>query len=201
MQIVEPGAELVWITPNAIEVIEAAGRICYRSEGNAAPGSAPAFVRQLLRRGHESVIEHAAASFRIVCDRGVSHEIVRHRVASYSQESTRYCNYSHDRFGREIAVIEPPGLAPSARRAWEEGIRAAETAYFSLLSEGEKPQAARAVLPTCLKTELYMTANFREWRHFLRMRMASDAHPQIIPIARRIRDILVREAPAAFEDL
>jgi len=201
MRIVEPSVEPVWITPDALRVIEAAGRICYKSEGRAGPDTAPAFVRSLIARGHESVIEHAAASFRIVTDRGISHEIVRHRLASYSQESTRYCNYGQDRFGREIAVVRPPGLSAAAETAWREGCEAAEKSYFALLDAGATAQLARSVLPTCLKTELIMTASFREWRHVLRLRLAPAAHPQVIEVARAILALLVRDCEPVFGDL
>lgn len=201
MQIVQPGAELVWITPGALQIIEAAGRVCYKSEDKADAASAAGFVKKIIGRGHEAVIEHASASFRIVTDRGISHEIVRHRIASYCQESTRYCNYARDRFGGEIAVIEPPGLTDVQREAWREACEAAERSYFALLGTGASPQVARSVLPTCLKTELIMTANFREWRHFLKLRAAPAAHPQVVEIAVAIREILIRECPPVFEDL
>jgi thymidylate synthase (FAD) len=201
MHIVEPSVELVWITPEALRVIEAAGRTCYKSEDKIADGTAEAFVRQILARGHESVVEHASASFRIVTDRGISHEIVRHRLASYSQESTRYCNYGKDRFGAEIALIQPPGMNEAATAAWRNACEAAEAAYFRMIEAGAAPQIARAVLPTCLKTELVMTATFREWRHFLKLRSAPAAHPQIVEIARMIHQILRDKCPAVFGDL
>ena len=201
MRIIEPSVELIWITPDPLRVIEAAGRTCYKSEDKIAADTAEAFVRQILARGHESVVEHASASFRIVTDRGISHEIVRHRVASYSQESTRYCNYGKDKFGREIGLIRPPGMNPAQEAAWRGACEAAEKAYFAMLDAGAAPQIARAVLPTCLKTELVMTASFREWRHFLRLRLSPAAHPQIIEISKRIHEILTQECPAVFEDL
>lgn len=201
MRILEPSVSLLWMTPDALRVIEAAGRVCYQSEDRMREGGAADFVRSLIRRGHEAVIEHALASFRIVTDRGVSHEMVRHRLASYCQESTRYCNYAKEKFGHEIGVIEPPGLTGEAREIWREACEGAEAAYFRLLEKGMSPQIARAVLPTCLKTEFVMTANFREWRHILRLRLAPQAHPQMIEIARKIGEILVKECPPVFEDL
>ena len=178
MQIVKAGAVLEWITPNPLQVIEAAGRVCYKSEDQIKADSAAEFVEKIIGRGHEAVIEHASASFRIVTDRGITHEIVRHRLASYCQESTRYCNYAGERFGGEISVIMPPMLeVPSyAYSAWRRSCLAAEKAYFEMLELGCPPQIARSVLPTCLKTEIVMTANFREWRHFLRMRVANLSH-------------------------
>lgn len=201
MQIIKPDVQLQWITPNALENIEAAGRICYKSENKITEGSAGDFVGKIIKRGHEAVIEHASASFKIITDRGISHEIVRHRVASYCQESTRYCNYSADKFGQEISVIEPPKMTDEQRQAWVRGCEQAEKEYFAMLEAGATAQIARSILPTCLKTELIMTANFREWRHFLKLRMGAGAHPQVIEIAQMICAILKDECLPVFSDI
>jgi len=202
MKIVPQSAELLFITPNAAQFLEVAGRTCYRSEDKITPTSAAAFIKMLIHeKGHESVIEHASATFRVVCDRGVSHEIVRHRIASYSQESTRYCNYSKEKFGAEITVIEPPGLPPALREEWFCAMRAIEQLYMDMLEAKVPPQIARAVLPTCLKTEIVITYNFREWRHFLKLRTSKAAHPQMREVAGMISEILVRECPEVFEVL
>jgi len=199
MRIVEPSVTLEWITPDSLRVIERAGRTCYKSEYKS--DSDPAvFVRRLIKRGHLSVIEHAVASLRIVCDRGVSHEIVRHRIASYSQASTRYCNYAHDRFGSEISVIQPITLKENNQERWAGFLRDSEEAYKYLLEHGESPQIARSVLPTCLATELVMTANFREWLHFFALRCAPSAHPDMQHVAELARNILRRECPVVFGD-
>lgn len=201
MQILEPSIELEWITPEPLKAIERAGRVCYKSEDRIGADTAETFVRGIVKRGHEAVIEHASASFRIVTDRGISHEIVRHRVASYCQESTRYCNYGKEKFGNQIAVIRPPDLTAEQERAWQAAMEAAEKAYFALLSADVSPQIARSVLPTCLKTELIMTANFREWRHFLKLRLPPAAHPQVRRVAGMIHQVLLDECPAVFDDL
>lgn len=198
MKIVKPSVSLEWITTDALLAIERAGRTCYKSEDKAVLGSAAAFCKMIEQKGHESVMEHAVASFRIVCDRGVSHEIVRHRIASYSQESTRYCNYGKDKFGNEISVIEPPGLTPQQRLFWRDVCEMAEMRYLALLDAGASPQIARSVLPTCLKTELVMTCNFREWKHFLSLRTSAAAHPQMREIALMIEEVLAREVPTIF---
>ena len=144
-----------------------------------------------------------SATVRFVCDRGVSNEIVRHRLASYSQESTRYCNYGKDDFGCEITVIEPEFLTgdTTGYAIWKQAMADAELAYFSLLEWGCTPEEARAVLPNALKTELIMTANMREWRHFFRLRCAPAAHPQMrslaIPLYRKFADAL----PELFGDI
>lgn len=197
MRVVKQSVELKWATPDPEYVIECAGRTCYKGEDAITSGSAAKFVAMVLARGHESVIEHAAAGFRIVCDRGISHEIVRHRLCSYSQESTRYCTYGSD---EGISVIAPPDLRGHAADVWREACRAAEQAYHELLRIGQPAQIARSVLPTCLKTELVMTCNFREWRHFLRLRWSPKAHPQMQEIARMIYKELVALAPACFHE-
>lgn len=198
MKIVEPSVSLEWITPTPLQAIERAGRVCYKSEDKITDTSAETFCKMIYQRGHESVVEHAVASIRIVCDRGVSHEIVRHRIASYSQESTRYCNYTKEKFGNEISVIKPPGMLPVAEVAWEDAMLAAEKAYVRMTSNGATPQIARSVLPTCLKTELVMTANFREWRHFLKLRTDKAAHPQMREVALMIQAILAEKCPFVF---
>ena len=201
MKIIQPSVSLQWITPNALQIIESAGRVCYKSENNITKSSAAGFIKSILSRGHESVIEHASASFRIITDRGITHEIVRHRIASFSQESTRYCNYSQDKFENEISVIEPPELSEATKASWEYACKTAEIEYFKMIEAGVRPQIARSILPTCLKAELIMTCNFREWRHFLKLRLAKGAHPQVIQIAQMIQDSLSKEYPVIFNNL
>jgi len=187
--------------------IERAGRTCYKSEERITPASARTFVKKLLSMGHESVIEHEKITVRIVCDRGITHEIVRHRVASYSQESTRYCNYTKDKFENEITFIEP-SFWPSASEkergkytAWRESMEAAERSYFKLIELGASPQEARSVLPNSLKTEIVVTMNLRSWRNFLQQRTASAAHPQMREIARPLLDAFKAQIPVIFDDI
>jgi thymidylate synthase (FAD) len=173
--------------------------------------SAITFVKVILSNGHVSVLEHASAGFSIITDRGVTHEIVRHRIASFSQESTRYCNYGKDQFGREITVVEPPGLrepdytgsplmADGDLCAWASVMEGCEHIYMEMLDRGVAPQIARSVLPNSLKAEIGMTANFREWRHFLSLRTSLKAHPQMRQIANMLQDQLIKISPAVFED-
>jgi len=201
MKIVEPSVTLLWVTPEPEKQIEIAGRTCYKSEDKITPESSGEFCRRMVKSGHHAMIEHACASFKIVQDRGVSHEIVRHRLASYAQESTRYCNYGGDKFGNECSFIEPPGLVKVQYEAWKTSCTSAEAEYFLMLDEGCAPQIARSVLPTCLKTEIVMTCNFREWRHFITLRASKAAHPQIRPIALEIYSMLYQIAPNIFGDL
>lgn len=205
MKIINADVEI--ITPIDGDVIlrrlEVCGRVCYKSEDKLTDTSAAAFVAGIIRRGHEAVLEHCSFTVKFICDRGVSHEIVRHRMASYCQESTRYCNYSKEGFGSEITVIKPCFLKPGTAGwdLWEEGCFASETAYFNLLDYGCSPQEARAVLPNSLKTEVVMTANIREWRHFLRLRCAKAAHPQMREVACKLLDKVHALIPVCFDDI
>ena len=173
---------------NAIyQLNEAAGRTCYKSEELITPESAADFVRTVAKIHHESVLEHTVMTVRFIVDRGISHELVRHRVASFSQESTRYCNYTKGKFGSEITVIKPFYLkeGTEAYDTWKNAMMAAEKAYFKLIEAGFKAEDARAVLPHSLKTEVVMTANMREWRHVFRLRAAGETgkpHPQMAEV-------------------
>ena len=157
----------------------------------------------LVKNGHEAMIEHQAITVKFVCDRGVSHEIVRHRIASFAQESTRYCNYSNDKFGSEITVIEPFFFDKDSEeyKIWWACCATAEVDYLRLLRLGRSPQEARSVLPNSLKTEIVVTMNVREWRHFFKLRCASTAHPQMrelaIPLFEEMKELL----PELFEDI
>ncbi len=205
MKILKPSVSLEGDlnTESIMKHIEKAGRVCYKSESNISNGSAETFIRNILKRGHESVIEHVSITFKIVCDRGVSHEIVRHRIASYSQESTRYCNYSQDKFGNELSFIKPCFWETDSEsyKIWENTMLQIEKNYFSLIDNGASPQEARSVLPNSLKTEIYVTMNLREWRHFLKLRTSKAAHPQMREISIIIYEILVKKLPAIFDDI
>lgn len=205
MKIIKPGIE--FITPVKGDVIlkrlEECGRVCYKSEGRITDDSAPKFVAGIIKRGHEAVLEHCSITVKFICDRGVSHEIVRHRLASYCQESTRYCNYSKGDFDSQITVIEPCYLNKGtfAYDEWEKACKRSEEAYFNLLNWGLSPQEARAVLPNSLKTEVVMTANVREWRHFLKLRCSKAAHPQMREVATRLLKELKERVPVCFDDI
>ncbi len=207
MRIIEPSAEI--IIPNAtrgIDIckhIEKCGRICYKSEGKITDDSYILFIQKIIERGHEAVLEHFSISIKFVCDRGVSHEIVRHRLASYCQESTRYCNYIKDDFGGEITVIKPCYLVEGTKGYfdWKESCEKSESAYFDMLEFGCKPQEARAVLPNSLKTEIMMTANLREWRHFFRLRCSKAAHPQMREVAFKALVAMQEYIPIIFDDV
>lgn len=205
MQIISPSVEILSAVDGheVLKRLEIVGRTCYKSENLITDTSAETFVRKLIARGHEAIIEHESISVRFTCDRGVSHELVRHRVASYAQESTRYCNYSRDKFGGEITVIKPCFLldGTEAYRQWEWTMHRAECAYFELLDIGLSPQEARCVLPNSLKTEVVMTANLREWRTVLRLRCSKAAHPQMREVMLMLLEKLHSLIPAVFDDI
>ena len=186
--------------------IEQMGRLCYKSEEQITDESAEKFVRTLVKNGHEAMLEHASMSVIFTVDRGVSHELVRHRLASFAQESTRYCNYSKDKFGNEITVIRPWYLDSSsgAYNSWVREMNEAEKAYFAMLNQGCTPQEARAVLPNSLKTEIGMTTNMREWRNVLKLRAAGTTgkpHPQMLEVMVPLLNELRLKLPALFDDI
>lgn len=205
MLIVQPLVELFNPLPRDVmyKQIELAGRVCYKSEDKITDSSSENFIRGIIRRGHEAVIEHAAISIKFTCDRGVTHEIVRHRIASYCQESTRYCNYSQDKFGNQISVIEPLYLDKNsdAYRIWKFACQGSEDAYFDMLAQGCSPQEARAVLPNSLKTEIVVTMNPREWRHFFKLRCSKAAHPQMRQVALMALEAMYMCYPLFVDDL
>lgn len=183
--------------------IEKIGRVCYKSEINITEESSEKFIGNIIKSGHESVIEHVSISVRVICDRGVTHEIVRHRIASYSQESTRYCNYSSDKFGNELTFIKPCfwGESDENYKTWEKSMLQIETDYIMLIENGAKPQEARSILPNSVKTEIVMTMNLREWRHFLKLRTSSAAHPQMREVAKMIFKEFKEKIPVLFDDI
>ena len=206
MKIIEPSVELIddFDAATIMRKLERAGRVCYKSEGNIKVDSAEKFIRGIIKRGHESVIEHATVSFKIICDRGVTHELVRHRIgASYSQESTRYCDYSAGKFGGELTFIKPCFWAADDEnfKLWSQSMALIEKNYLAMRANGARPEEARSILPNSLKTEIFVTMNLREWRHFLRLRTAPAAHPQMRQIALKIFDTLAEKLPAVFDNL
>lgn len=205
MKIIKPYAEFMQAV-DGIEILkhlERCGRICYKSEDKITEDSAKTFLRSVIKRGHGAVLEHAGLTVRMVCDRGVSHELVRHRIASYCQESTRYCNYEKDQFGNEITVIEPFFLTPGTKayHIWREACEVSEQSYMDLLRCGCPPQESRAVLPNSLKTEIAVTMNIREWRHFFTLRCSPAAHPQMQEIAQITLRMFAATIPVLFDDI
>ena len=198
MKIIEPSAVLMrdFDGDEVMKFIERCGRTCYQSEKNITDDSAEKFVRNLIKRGHESVLEHFSCTFKIICDRGVMAELTRHRLASFSIESTRFNAYD------ELTFIQPCfWLNVGLRDLWLETCRMIEENYKIMLGRGASPQEARSILPNSLKTEIVMTANLREWRHILKLRTDKAAHPQMRQVANMILKILKEKLPIVFEDI
>ena len=215
MILIKPSHKILFISPEPLKIIEAVGRTCYKSEKEITESSAEKFVRKRVKDGHHSVIEHAYMSVRFICDRGVTHEIVRHRLAAYSQESTRYCNYKGG-----VTFIIPPWIPNIAEGEydnltgnydisivshedieWFLTIKQTEETYCTLINNGWSPQQARSVLPNSLKTEIVMTANLREWMHVFKLRTSKAAHPQMrelmIPLLEEMKTLV----PVIFDDI
>jgi len=212
MIIVEPSVEVYFHTPvpdgdhlkamTETQFLEKVGRTCYKSEDQITDDSADKFVRMLSERGHGAMLEHCVASVKFICDRGVTHELVRHRIASFAQESSRYCNYTKDKFGNQISGILPPFQhMDSSQRIWEDTLRVIEDSYQRLIKNGESPQLARSVLPISLKTEIWCTANLREWQHIFGLRCAKAAHPQIRALMLQVLKRFAVEIPSMFKEM
>lgn len=209
MKIINAGFEV--LTPisdggiKELQHIEKIARVCYKSEDCITEDgeSAKKMVKMLINRDHTAMIEHSSLSVKFTVDRGISHELVRHRIASFAQESTRYCNYSKDKFGNEITVIKPCFFEEGSKKyqEWKNAMLYAEDFYFNLLENGASAQEARSVLPNSTKTEIAITANYREWRSFFKLRTAKVAHPQMrevtIPLLKELKSIL----PIIFDDI
>ena len=178
----------------------------FRSEDAITEESAEKFIARIIKSGHESVLEHASASFRIVTNRYTTHQIVRHRLFSYSQESQRYCNYGSNKFG-DIAFVTPIDLVNrdhdirGGYLAWQVSCKKSESTYLNMIHNDISPQVARSVLPSSCKTEIVMTGNFRSWRHFLKLRCSTHAQVDVRYLANEIRSQLRKAAPTAFGDL
>ncbi|MHA1370558.1 MAG: FAD-dependent thymidylate synthase [Promethearchaeota archaeon] len=183
--------------------VELAGRTCYKSEDHISADSYLKFSKMLIDRGHLSVIEHVYITVKFISNRGFSHELVRHRTASYSQESTRYCNYSKGKFGNEISVINQRELLKNDDdyELWKKAMENAEVSYMALIKNGVAPQVARGVLPIDLKTEIIITANLREWRHILKLRTSESAHPNIRSLMKKLLFEFKQKIPVIFDDI
>lgn len=213
IQIIRPSYEILdpLDGPEMLKKIEAITRVSRKSEERITEKSAEKLIGDCIRRntGEETILEHCSVSVKFICDRGVTHEMVRHRLCSFMQESTRYCNYTSGKFGEKIAVILPYEypLPEEMERSdntfdiWLEAMNNAAASYNKLIAAGVSPQEARAVLPHSTKAEIVVTANLREWRHIFKLRCARGAHPQMrqlmIPLALEFRE----KIPVIYDDL
>lgn len=215
MKIVEPKYEILTdISEGGIkelQQIERVARVCYKSEDKITPDgeSAKKLVRFLVKQEHEAMLEHSQLSVLFTCDRGVANELVRHRIASFAQESTRYCNYAGEKFGGELSFIishylfDSTGSEKSRRMyaQWESSCKDDENYYMHLIDLGMRPEQARCVLPLCLKTEIVVTANYREWRNIFKLRTPVAAHPQMRELMCPLLKELQSKIPLVFDDI
>lgn len=209
MKVIEPSYEILTEVSKGgikeLKHIEKIGRVCYKSEDKITEDgeSAKKFVKMIINRGHEAMIEHSSLSVKFIVDRGVSHELVRHRIASFAQESTRYCNYSKDKHGGEITFIKPCFFEENSDKynRWCSAMICCEKLYMLLLKDGATPQEARSVLPNSTKTEITITANYREWRNFFKLRTAKAAHPQMREVTVPLLTELKKRLPIIFDDI
>lgn len=221
MRIISPSIEVLDLSRTGLFAIEDAGRTCYRSEDRKTLESAPKFAKMMLDLGHHAMLEFATATVRIVTSRGVTHELVRHRIASYAQESTRYCDYSREKYGG-LEFVRPshiseddisqaivdmnnnggythsrcPKCSPVVRWFWT--MREAEETYAILRRKGWTPEQARGVLPNDLRAEIVVKMNWRQWLHFFKLRTAKDAHPDIRQVAEMILEEFQKVVPEIF---
>lgn len=208
MRVINAGYEII-SNLNGAEIlkhIERCARVCYKSEDRITDGSAEKMVAALIRSGHEAMLEHYSFTVKFICDRGVSHELVRHRIASFAQESSRYCCYAKDKFGKELTFINPCFWEPDSDNyaRWFHEMDESEKTYLAMIESGATPEQARDILPTSIKTEIVMTANLREWRHFLKLRaegVTGKPHPQMLEITIPFLKELKQKIPVVFDDI
>ena len=216
MKIIKPYYEILTSIDGIKELqqIEVAARVCYKSEEHIKEDgeSAKKLVAMLIKSGHEAMLEHSQLSVKFIVDRGVSHEIVRHRLFSFAQESQRYCAYNKDKFGNEVTFIKPLFYRPEDDNwdkmqeydwgiDWYRACKTAEESYFRMLANGASPQMARSVLPNSTKTEIVVTGNYREWRNFFKLRVDKAAHPQMREVTIPLLKELQSKIPIIFDDI
>lgn len=208
MRVINAGYEII-SDLNGAEIfkhIERCARVCYKSEDRITDDSAEKMVAALIRSGHEAMLEHYSFTVKFICDRGIANELVRHRIASFAQESSRYCCYAKDKFGKELTFINPCFWEPDSDNyaRWFHEMDEAEKTYLAMIEDGATPEQARDILPMSIKTEIVMTANLREWRHFLKLRAEGTTgkpHPQMLEITIPFLKELKQKIPVVFDDI
>ena len=208
MRVINAGYEII-SNLNGAEIlkhIERCARVCYKSEDRITDDSAEKMVAALIRSGHEAMLEHYSFTVKFICDRGIANELVRHRIASFAQESSRYCCYAKDKFGKELTFINPCFWEPDSDNyaRWFHEMDEAEKTYLAMIEDGATPEQARDILPMSIKTEIVMTANLREWRHFLKLRaegVTGKPHPQMLEITIPFLNELKQKIPVVFDDI
>ena len=208
MRVINAGYEII-SELNGEEIlkhIERCARVCYKSEDRITDGSAEKMVAALIRSGHEAMLEHYSFTVKFICDRGIANELVRHRIASFAQESSRYCCYAKDKFGKELTFINPCFWEPDSDNyaRWFHEMDESEKTYLAMIESGATPEQARDILPTSIKTEIVMTANLREFRHFFKLRaegITGKPHPQMLEITIPLLKELKQKIPVVFDDI
>ena len=208
MRVINAGYEII-SELNGEEIlkhIERCARVCYKSEDRITDGSAEKMVAALIRSGHEAMLEHYSFTVKFICDRGIANELVRHRIASFAQESSRYCCYAKDKFGKELTFINPCFWESDSDNyaRWFHEMDEAEKTYLAMIESGATPEQARDILPTSIKTEIVMTANLREFRHFFKLRAEGTTgkpHPQMLEITIPLLKELKQKVPVVFDDI
>ena len=208
MRVINAGYEIISELNGAeiLKHIERCARVCYKSEDRITAGSAEKMVAALIRSGHEAMLEHYSFTVKFICDRGIANELVRHRIASFAQESSRYCCYAKDKFGKELTFINPCFWEPDSDNyaRWFHEMDESEKTYLAMIENGATPEQARDILPTSIKTEIVMTANLREWRHFFKLRaegVTGKPHPQMLEITIPLLKELKQKVPVVFDDI
>lgn len=208
MRVINAGYEIISDLNGAeiLKHIERCARVCYKSEDRITDGSAEKMVAALIRSGHEAMLEHYSFTVKFICDRGIANELVRHRIASFAQESSRYCCYAKDKFGKELTFINPCFWEPDSDNyaRWFHEMDEAEKTYLAMIEDGATPEQARDILPISIKTEIVMTANLREWRHFFKLRaeeVTGKPHPQMLEITIPLLKELKQKVPVVFDDI
>ena len=208
MRVINAGYEIISDLNGAeiLKHIERCARVCYKSEDRITDGSAEKMVAALIRSGHEAMLEHYSFTVKFICDRGIANELVRHRIASFAQESSRYCCYAKDKFGKELTFINPCFWEPDSDNyaRWFHEMDEAEKTYLAMIESGATPEQARDILPTSIKTEIVMTANLREFRHFFKLRaegVTGKPHPQMLEITIPFLKELKQKIPVVFDDI
>lgn len=198
MNVVQPYAKVMEpdLLAGALTRVEYAARVSHRSEEETS-GNTERFIRAVvLQHGDWSVVEHVSASVEFLVDRGITHEIVRHRIGSYTQESTRFVNYAKK---MPPSFIYPKEGEPDAD--WIAAIEQCESSYRALLEKGWRPQEARSVFPNALSSKIVVTFNLRTWRHFFLMRTTREAHPQMRQVTIPLLAEFQRLVPVLYEDI
>ena len=208
MRVINAGYEIISDLNGAeiLKHIERCARVCYKSEDRITEDSAEKMVAALIRSGHEAMLEHYSFTVKFICDRGIANELVRHRIASFAQESSRYCCYAKDKFGKELTFINPCFWEPDSDNyaRWFHEMDEAEKTYLAMIEDGATPEQARDILPTSIKTEIVMTANLREFRHFFKLRaegITGKPHPQMLEITIPLLKELKQKVPVVFDDI